>query len=87
MLGVSKDLLPIIGPDANNDCVFYVGAATGLPWAAALGNYAADHALYSRNEFDKDFSPQRHFIISPRVQSFLTTPLTYAISHGLAKYA
>jgi gamma-glutamylputrescine oxidase len=86
MLGISKDLLPIIGPDEHNDCVFYVGAATGLPWAAALGSYAADHLLSGRNEFDKDFSPKRRFAIGPLAQSLLSTPVTYALSHGIAKY-
>lgn len=86
MLGVSKDLLPIIGPDEDNDCVLYVGAATGLPWAMALGRYAADHALNGRNEFDEDFSSRRHFVIGRRMQSLLGTPATYALSHGIAKY-
>lgn len=86
MLGVSKDLLPIIGPDENNDCMFYVGAATGLPWAVALGQYAADHFLYNRNEFDETFSQHRKFVIGPRLQSLLRTPTTYALSHGIAKY-
>jgi gamma-glutamylputrescine oxidase len=36
MLGVSKDLLPIIGQDRKNPCAYYVGAASGLPWATAL---------------------------------------------------
>jgi len=86
MLGVSKDLLPIIGLGEDSDCVFYVGAATGLPWAAALGGYAADHLLNGRNEFDEDFSPLRHFVIGPRMQSLLSTPVTYALSHGIAEY-
>ncbi|OGY16878.1 MAG: hypothetical protein A2785_03895 [Candidatus Chisholmbacteria bacterium RIFCSPHIGHO2_01_FULL_49_18] len=86
MLGVSKDLLPIIGPDEDNDCVFYVGAASGLPWASALGSYAADHLLHGRNEFDEDFSAKRHFVIGRRMQSLLRSPVTYALSHGIAKY-
>lgn len=86
MLGVSKDLLPIMGPDAKNESVWYVGAATGLPWAAALGRYAADHLLHGRIEFDADFSPARHFVIGSRMQSLLRTPVTYALSHGIAKY-
>lgn len=86
MLGVSKDLLPIMGPDKDNNVVWYVGAATGLPWAAALGNYAADHVLHGRNEFDGDFSPKRHFVIGSRMQSLISTPVTYALSHGIAKY-
>lgn len=86
MLGVSKDLLPIIGPNEDNDYVFYVGAATGLPWATALGQYAADRMLHGRNEFDEDFSSRRHFVIGRRMQSLLRTPATYALSHGIAKY-
>ncbi len=86
MLGVSKDLLPIMGPDAAMPNVWYVGAATGLPWAAALGGYAADRLLSGRDEFDDIFSWRRRFLIGPRVQSVLTTPLTYALSHGITEY-
>lgn len=86
MLGVSKDLLPIMGLDTHNKQIWYIGAATGLPWAAALGFYAAERVLGSRNEFDQDFSPERHFVIGPRMQSLLSTPVTYALSHGIAKY-
>lgn len=86
MLGVSKDLLPIIGPDKNNTNVFYVGAATGLPWASALGHYAADRIVNGRDELDKYFTLDRKFIIGKRLQSILGTPPTYAISHGIAKY-
>ncbi len=86
MLGVSKDLLPIMGPDKSNNAVYYVGAASGLPWAAAMGSYAADRIINGRSEFDLDFSPDRHFIIGSRIQSLLSTPLTYAVSNGIAKY-
>lgn len=86
MLGVSKDLLPIIGSDKDNDCVFYVGAATGLPWASALGQYAAERIIKGRNEFDEDFSSKRHFVIGSGLQSILGNPVTYALSHGIAKY-
>ena len=86
MLGVSKDLLPIIGLDKDNEHVFYVGAATGLPWASALGRYAAERLIHGRNEFDEDFSPRRKFVIGHRLQSLLGAPPTYALSHGIAKY-
>ena len=85
-LGVSKDLLPIAGTSKDNPSVFYVGAATGLSWASALGSYAAEHLLSNRNEFDKDFSPDRRFIIGGLLQSLLSTPATYALSHGIKKY-
>jgi gamma-glutamylputrescine oxidase len=86
MLGVSKDLLPIMGADEKMENVWYVGAATGLPWATALGVYAAEKILDGRNEFDEDFSWRRKFIIGPRLQALLTTPATYAVSHGITKY-
>jgi len=86
MLGVSKDLLPIMGADEKMENVWYVGAATGLPWAAALGTYAAERVINGRNEFDEIFSWKRNFIIGPRMQTLLTTPVTYAVSHGITKY-
>lgn len=86
MLGVSKDLLPVMGADKYNKKIWYAGAATGLPWAAALGNYAAERILTGRNELDEVFSWQRKFVIGPRMQTLLSTPVTYALSHGMVKY-
>ncbi len=86
MLGVSKDLLPIMGTDEKMKNVWYVGAATGLPWASALGTYAAERIISGRSEFDDVFSWKRKFIIGPRMQALLTTPVTYALSHGITKY-
>lgn len=86
LLGVSKDLLPIMGFDSGSNKIWFTGAATGLPWAAALGHYAAEKFLFGRNEFDERFSPQRNFIIGRRLQTLLTTPPTYALSHGISKY-
>lgn len=86
MLGVSKDLLPIMGPDKHNAKVWYVGAATGLPWAASLGRYAAERILNGRSDFDLRFSPERKFIIGDKAQHLLSTPLSYALSHGVTKY-
>ena len=87
MLGISKDLLPIMRPDPVHDRIWYVGAATGLPWAAALGVYAAERILTGRTDFDDAFSPERKFVIGHRLQAFLSTPLTFAISHGIARYS
>ena len=86
MLGVSKDLLPVMGYDSSSNKIWFVGAATGLPWAAALGHYAAEKFLSGRNEFDEKFSWKRKFVIGRRMQTLITTPPTYAISHGIAKY-
>lgn len=87
MLGVSKDLLPIIGPDREHASIWYAGAATGLPWAAALGIYGAERILHGRSDFDAAFSPERKFVIGPRLQRLLSTPLAYAISNAVAKRA
>ncbi|MDP3954461.1 MAG: FAD-binding oxidoreductase [bacterium] len=88
MLGVSKDLLPVMGygPDNKTSNIWYLGAATGLPWANALGHYAADKIISGRNELDGDFSWKRKFIIGPKIQTLISTPVTYAISHGIAEH-
>lgn len=85
MLGVSKDLLPVLGPDPKSNNIWFVGAATGLPWAAALGTYLAEKVLTGRKEFDETFSWKRKFTIGRPLQTLLTTPVTYAASHGLVK--
>lgn len=85
MLGISKDLLPVMGQDEKNNHVWYIGAATGLPWAAALGSYGAQRLISKRNDFDEIFSYQRHFVIGPTLQSVLTTPVTFALSNGIAE--
>ncbi|HTF89608.1 MAG TPA: FAD-binding oxidoreductase [Planctomycetota bacterium] len=85
MLGVSKDLLPIMAADPRHPTVWYVGAATGLPWGTALGIYAAERILAQRKDFDEAFSPRRKFAIGHRLQSVLRTPLTFAICNGIAK--
>lgn len=86
MLGVSKDFLPVMGRDPESKNIWFVGAATGLPWAAALGYYSAEKFLSGRNEFDEKFSWKRKFVIGRKMQTLITTPPTYAISHGIAKY-
>lgn len=86
LIGISKDLMPIIGPDKKTDRVWFVGAASGLPWAASLGEYIADKYLSNRNEFDEIFSSERKFIIGNKLQTLLTTPPTFAIANGITKY-
>lgn len=83
MLGVSKDLLPILRKKGSVTCI---GAATGLPWAAALGHYAAEQILKGRKDYNADFSSERAFKIGPRLQRMIGKPATFALSHGIAKY-
>lgn len=85
MLGVSKDLLPVMGPDPVHASVWYTGAATGLPWAFALGQYAAERILDGRSDLDDAFSRRRSFPIGRAAQKLLSKPLSFAISHAIAK--
>lgn len=87
MLGVSKDLLPIMGPHPRHDTIWYAGAATGLPWAAAIGTYGAERIAHCRSELDAILSPSRRFVIGRRLQAILSTPVTYALAHAVAKLA
>lgn len=86
MLGVSKDLLPIHAPDRERESIWYVGAATGLPWASALGRYAAERIVAGRRDFDGAFSPQRDFAVGPRLQALLSTPVTFALCNAVARF-
>ena len=58
---------------------------SGLPWAAALGEYVADKIVQGREELDEVLSPRRPFTIGPRVQRVLGKPVSFALSHAAAK--
>lgn len=79
LIGVSKDMMPIAGRDTDNQNIYYVGAATGLPWAAALGNYSAEHMVNNRTDMDDCFSPYRSFLIGGLLQSLLGNPITFGL--------
>ena len=42
LIGVSKDVFPIAGFDAQLPSVYYITGVTGLHWGSALGKYAAN---------------------------------------------
>ncbi|MDZ4774356.1 MAG: FAD-binding oxidoreductase [Planctomycetota bacterium] len=86
LIGVSKDLMPILGSHPELPDVHFVGGATGLPWAAALGSYLADQIIRGRNDLDGFFSPSRSFPIGPRLQTVLSTPVAFMLSHAVLKY-
>ncbi|HEX2977987.1 MAG TPA: FAD-binding oxidoreductase [Candidatus Babeliales bacterium] len=83
LIGVSKDLFPLAGRDQTMKSVYYIAAATGLPWAAALGAYSADCMLDNNAEFDPYFSPDRSFTLGPLANHLLGTRLTFALSNFL----
>lgn len=84
LIGISKDLVPIATADKDNPNIFYITAATGLPWAAALGWYSAERVADKNNEFDRYFSINRKFLIGNGLQRLLGKHITFALSNFLA---
>jgi glycine/D-amino acid oxidase-like deaminating enzyme len=82
---VSKDFAPVVGRHGDLPAHF-AGAAAGLPWAAALGEYLAQKITDGRDEFDEILSPKRHFAVGARLQRLLGKPVAFALSHAAAKY-
>jgi gamma-glutamylputrescine oxidase len=81
LIGISKDILPIAGHDKTMASVYYIAAAAGLPWAAALGNQSVAAILNGDHSFDVYFSPYRSFPIGSTLQTILGTKLTFALSN------
>lgn len=81
LIGISKDVRPIAGQDKQNSHIYYVAGATGLPWAAALGRYSADHMIKGRSDFDDIFSPYRSFFIGNTIQSLIGKRLSFALNN------
>lgn len=84
LIGVSKDIAPITGRDENIPSIYYIGAAAGLPLAAMLGNYCADHLLEGVNTLQDYFSPYRKFPIGGALQSVMGTKLSFALSNWIS---
>jgi gamma-glutamylputrescine oxidase len=83
MIGISKDIVPIAGFDAHLPSVYYIAAAAGLPWAAALGAHSCDHVLNKHSEFEKYFSPYRSYPVGRIVQKVIGDKLTFMLSNML----
>ena len=83
-IGISKDVIPVAGIDSENKNIYYISAATGLPWAAALGKYSAKKLIANSSEFDEYFSPNRKYPINWILQTILGKRLTFALSNFLS---
>lgn len=81
LIGVSKDIMPIADNDPTHKNIYYISAAAGLPWAAALGNYAAHRVIDNDNHMDKYFSLDRKFPISGLKQKILGKRISFALSN------
>ena len=81
LIGISKDIFPIAGFDKNIPSLYYATACAGLPFAAALGDYASQAILQNRTDLDHYFSPYRKFALGKTVQNILGTKLTIALNN------
>ena len=81
IIGISKDIFPIAGFDRTIPSVYYATACAGLPFAAALGDYASQAVLKNRTDLDRYFSPYRKFALGKTVQKILGTKLTFALNN------
>lgn len=85
LIGISKDIVPIAGRDKNRPYIYYITASAGLPIAAALGRYSAEHLIDNRRDLDFVFSPYRSFPVGSKLQSILGTKASFAISNLITK--
>lgn len=83
LIGISKDIAPLTGVDKDAKSIYYIGAAAGLPFAAMLGNYCAQHKLDNADTLKDYFSPYRSFTVQGALQTVLGTKATFALSHWL----
>jgi gamma-glutamylputrescine oxidase len=82
MLGVSKDFLPVAGTDAGISSLTYIGAAAGLPWAAALGRQVGRSILSGATDTFPEFSPYRRAVRGALLNRVLTRRGALALAHA-----
>lgn len=83
LIGITKDIVPIVGNDRTQPGLSYACAGAGLPWSAAAGNYIADVVLDKRDDFNEFFSPYRKFAVGKIPQFFIGTKASFALSNIL----
>ncbi|MDR3647267.1 MAG: FAD-dependent oxidoreductase [Candidatus Babeliales bacterium] len=86
LIGVSKDLAPVAGPDTKYSNIYYISGATGLPWAAAIGNYSAQRLKQIDNTLEKYLSFNRKFAVNRVAQTFLGKRISFALSNFISMY-
>ena len=85
LIGISKDIAPLVGQDKDKPYLFYIASSTGLPIAAALGSYSAENLLDGHNYLDPYFSPYRKFPVSGILQSILGNKVSFILSNLIKK--
>lgn len=85
LIGISKDIAPILGKDKDNPAIYYIGACAGLPIAAALGIYSAEHILEKRDDLKNYFSPYRSFPVGSLLTKIVGKTISFALSNLITK--
>jgi gamma-glutamylputrescine oxidase len=83
LIGISKDIAPLMGADHADPSVYYIGAAAGLPVAAGLALYCADHIIDKADDLSDYFSPYRAFPVGGLAQTLMGTKLSFAVSNAI----
>jgi gamma-glutamylputrescine oxidase len=86
LIGLSKDIGPIAGPDKDKPSIYYISAAAGLPIAVGMGTYAAEHIMQGRTDLDHYLSPYRGYFIGRGLQTILGTKIAFGLSNLKAHY-
>lgn len=87
LIGVTKDFLPIAGPDPDRPGLYYAGCGAGIPWSVLAARCAVECALDGVSTLARVFDPSRAFTDLDPLQPVLRKPLTFALAHGYAKAA
>jgi len=83
LIGISKDIAPLIGADCKDPYRYYIAACAGLPIAAALGTYSAASLLDGERSMEQYFSIYRSFPIGGWLQKMMGKRLSFALSNAL----
>lgn len=86
LIGVSKDIMPVAGFDCVYPSVYGIAAASGLPWAAALGRYCIERIIDNNTQYDDFFSSHRSFPVGACGQKILGKKLSFMLSHGITEF-
>ena len=81
LIGISKDIAPMIGRDQKHPHIYCVAASTGIATAAALGVYSAQHITQGRSDLDEYFSAYRKFPIGGIIQKIIGKRLSFILSN------
>ncbi len=85
LIGISKDIGPLAGPDQKHSHIYYIAGSAGLPIANALAHYSTQHLLDKRTDFDDYFKPNRPYFIGNTTQKIIGKKLSFALNNFMSQ--